>query len=163
MNDMVSWFVATPVGQTAFWVWLILGVGLLLLEMMLGTQWMLWAAASAGVVSVISLTGLPIGPASQASLFALLTLIMTLFTQKLMKPAATANINDPQQRWVGLHGQVLSGFEGTSSERFGRIIVQGVEWPAEYHGSSEALFHRDDPVQISAVTDGRIFIEPVQS
>jgi inner membrane protein len=161
MNDLLSWFVATPVGQTTFWAWLILGAALLLLEMMLGTQWMLWAAASAGLVSVISLTGLPIGPASQGAIFAALTLIGALFSKRLMKPVTAHNINDPHQRWVGLHGQVLSGFEGAGADRTGRVLVQGVEWPAEYHGRAETVFKPEDPVKIAAMKDGRIFIEPL--
>jgi len=48
-----------PMATQAFWLWLTFGILLLGVETILGTQWLLWAAVSAGLVAVMCLTALP--------------------------------------------------------------------------------------------------------
>ena len=61
----------------AFWFWLALGAVLLGVEAATGSGWLLWPAASAGVVAVISLLGLHLGALGEVAIFAGLTLITT--------------------------------------------------------------------------------------
>ena len=46
--DMNTLLLMGPMNTQAFWIWLVLGILLLGIEVFLGTQWLLWAAASAG-------------------------------------------------------------------------------------------------------------------
>lgn len=160
MFDMTSIFLMGPMSSQAFWIWLTLGILLLGAETFLGTQWLLWAAASAGVVAVICLTGLPFGFGLQVATFVVLSLIMSLLTRRFLKiPHATA-VNEPVTRVVGKQAEVLSGFERVpGGERTGRVIVDGVEWPAVLTGNDEELrLHKADRVVIDRVHEGRLFV-----
>eukprot|EP01042_Synura_sphagnicola_P030715 gene30715-39569_t len=121
-----------PAGSQAFWIWFTLGIMLLGLETFLGTQWLLWSATAAGLVSVICLTGLPFGFVLQVIVFAILSLIMTALTRRFMKHEdGQADINDPHLRLVGKQAEILSGFGLVAGgERTGRVVSDGVEWPA---------------------------------
>jgi len=113
-----------------FWVWAALAAALLAIEVMTGSGWLLWAAASAGVVAGLALlAGLSLPLAILA--FALLTMVSTLLARRyLPRTAITAeglDINDNVDRLVGHHGQAVQAFEG----RIGRVFIDGKEWAAE--------------------------------
>jgi inner membrane protein len=162
--DMVSIFLMGPMGTQAFWIWLTLGILLLGVEVFLGTQWLLWSAASAGVVAVVCLTGLPFGIVAQVITFATLSLAMSVMTRKFMKvPGAGPDVNAPNDRLLGKQAEVLSGFEFVAGgERTGRVSFEGVEWPAVLTaGADDAVLNKADRVVINAVHEGRLFVTPV--
>ncbi len=150
-----------PMGSQAFWIWLTLGILILGVEVFLGTQWLLWSAAAAGVVAVICLTGLPFGFVFQVATFAVLSLLMALLTRRLLRiPDAVTDINEPHVRLVGKQAEVLSGFDlATGGERTGRVIFDGVEWPAVLTSGNTPV-KASDRVVIEQVADGRLFIRP---
>jgi inner membrane protein len=153
--DFLSLLIATPIGTQAFWIWMVLGLALLGLEMLLGTQWLLWSAASAGVVAVITLTGVPMGVITQIVIFTALSVTSALWSRKLLKPALDHDINDPHQRMLNQPAIVLSGFEKGSLN--GRVSFDGVEWPAI---AEEALSVKPDAsVRIVAVKEGKLHIK----
>src|SRR5690606_18621556 len=140
-------------GVPAFWVWLIFGVFLLGLELFIGTQWLLWLAAAAGAVAIICLTPLPFGFLWQVVVFAAIGLALVLATRRLLsRPPLRTDINDANLRLVGRQAHVLSGFAETDGVREGRILIDGVEWPAEL-SSSEAVLP-DTPVVITGLGEG---------
>jgi membrane protein implicated in regulation of membrane protease activity len=152
-----------PMNTQAFWIWLVLGILLLGIEVFLGTQWLLWAAASAGVVAVLCLTGLPLGFVLQVVVFATLSLIMTVLTRRFLKvPGLSADLNNPHDRILGKQAEVLSGFEKVDGgERTGRVIVDGVEWPAVLNAAaSDAKVGKADRVVIESIVEGRLFVIP---
>lgn len=156
MPDFASFLISDPVGIQAFWVWLTLGVIVLGLEIMLGTEWLLWPAASAGVVALLTLAGLPIGFVFQVIIFSVLTLTLSILSRRLMKKDAPAgDINDPGLRLVGKTATVVEGF-GSSHE--GRVIFDGVEWPAVIEGDEDARLKAREPVKIVKVSDGKLVI-----
>jgi inner membrane protein len=161
--DMVSIFLMGPMGTQAFWIWLTLGILLLGVEVFLGTQWLLWSAASAGVVAVVCLTGLPFGIVAQIVTFALLSLGMSLLTRKFMRvPDGGPDVNAPNSRLLGKQAEVLSGFEFVAGgERTGRVSFEGVEWPAVLTaGTENAVLNAADRVVIADVQEGRLFVTP---
>ncbi len=161
--DMNTLLLMGPMNTQAFWVWLVLGILLLGIEVFIGTQWLLWAAASAGVVAVLCLTGLPLGFITQIVVFAVLCLIMTILTRRFLKvPGQGVDVNNPHERILGKQAEVLSGFERTDGgERTGRVVVDGVEWPAVLNATAgEAKLAKADRVVIESVSEGRLFVTP---
>lgn len=151
----------SPMGSQAFWIWLTLGILLLGAEVFLGTQWLLWSAAAAGAVAVICLTGLPFGFVLQATTFAVLSLVLTLLTKRLLRvPQSVTDINEPHTRLLGKQAEVLSGFDVvTGGERTGRVIFDGVEWPAVLK-SDDASIKASDRVIIETIAEGRLYVIP---
>ena len=60
-----------------FWTWAAVGAALLAAEVATGSGWLLWPAASAGLLAVLSLA-LPLGWLESAGLFAVLTIATSL-------------------------------------------------------------------------------------
>jgi len=111
------------------WIWAAVGAALLATEVLAGSGWLLWPAASAGVVAVVDGFGdLPLHTA--VLLFAGLTIISTLTARRYFPrrpPAEGRDINDNIGRLVGHEGRVVAAFKGGA----GRVFVDGKEWPAE--------------------------------
>jgi len=160
MFDLSNAWRIGPGGEHAFWIWLTLGVVLLITEVFLGTQWLLWSAASAGLVAVMCLTGLPLGLAGQVIIFAVLSLIMTILTRRFLKSGSghAADINDQHTRLVGRQAEVLSGFEATGADRTGRVLFDGVEWPAVLHDANQLSPGPSASVIIERVHEGRLYV-----
>lgn len=160
--DLNTILLLGPIGLNAFWLWFIFGLLLLGVEVFLGTQWLLWAAASAGIVAVICLTGLPFGVFLQALTFAILSGALGALTPRFLKVSShSPDVNDPHRRMVGKQAQVLSGFEPVAGgERTGRVVFDGVEWPAVLGDVGEAVLAADDRVVIERIYEGRVFVRP---
>jgi len=112
-----------------FWIWVALGAAILAVEILTGTGWLLWAAASAGVVGVVAgLAGLSF-PAALL-FYAALTIASTLLARRYLPRSLApegADINDNVGRLIGHRGQAVAAFEG----RAGRVFIDGKEWAAE--------------------------------
>jgi membrane protein implicated in regulation of membrane protease activity len=125
MSDLLGLYAAHPV-----WIWIALGAALLAVEVATGSGWLLWPAASAGIVAAaVAFAGLDL---SQAVLvFALLTISLALLARRYLPKSLTRHpphdINDNVARLVGHHGRVVAPFEGRS----GRVFIDGKEWAAE--------------------------------
>ena len=112
-----------------FWVWAAFGAALLAVEVLTGSGWLLWAAASAAVTAVVvALVHLTVPVA--ILVFAVLTLVSTLAARRYL-PRTTGtkdgDINDNVGRLVGHHGSAVKAFHG----RAGRVSIDGKEWAAE--------------------------------
>ncbi len=112
-----------------FWIWVALGAAILAVEILTGSGWLLWAAASAGAVGVIAgFTG--ISAPGAVLLYAALTIVSTLLARRYLPRALQAegaDINDNVARLVGHRGQAVAAFQGRS----GRVFIDGKEWAAE--------------------------------
>ncbi|UTP39036.1 NfeD family protein [Phenylobacterium sp. LH3H17] len=111
----------------ALWVWLALGAAILAVEVAFGSGWLLWPAASAGVVGLLS--GVLDTTAQEIGLFAALTIVSTLLARRFWPSKAEegADINDNVARLVGHRGKAAAPFDGRS----GRVLIDGKEWAAE--------------------------------
>ena len=113
-----------------FWLWVALAAGLLAVEVATGSGWLLWPAASAGVVALlVRYAGISLEAAFLS--FAVLTIVTTLLARRflpkslLRQPAH--DINDNVARLVGHHGRAVAAFKN----RAGRVFIDGKEWAAE--------------------------------
>ena len=71
------------------------------------------------------------------------------------------DVNDPHRRMIGKEAEVLSGFELVSGgERTGRVVFDGVEWPAVLGESSQMKLAASDRVIIERIYEGRVFVRP---
>jgi membrane protein implicated in regulation of membrane protease activity len=112
-----------------FWPWLALAALFLAIEVATGTGWLLWPAASAFVVGLLA-EALHPGLALELGLFAVLTIASTYLARRFLRPVLDStgpDLNDPLQRLVGQHGQVMAAFE----QGRGRVFVDGKDWAAE--------------------------------
>jgi membrane protein implicated in regulation of membrane protease activity len=113
-----------------FWAWVALGAALLAVEVVTGSGWLLWPAASAAIVALlVTFAGLSLSQA--AVVFALLTISLALLSRRYLPKSLLRHpahdINDNVARLVGHHGRAVSAFQG----RKGRVFIDGKEWAAE--------------------------------
>jgi membrane protein implicated in regulation of membrane protease activity len=115
----------------AFLAWMALAAILLSLEVVTGSGWLLWPAASAAAVGVIN-AGPDQSLLGQAATFAALTVASTFAGRRWLgrRLPRGHDPNDPLSRLIGHHGEAASSFEGGR----GRVFVDGKEWPAELVG-----------------------------
>ncbi len=138
------------------WLWLAIGALLLAVEVLTGSGWLLWPAASAGVVAIIAMLT-PFGPAAQAVIFAILTIASTYVGRRFIRgaPASSPDVNDASTRLIGHHGKASEAFTGGS----GRVFVDGKEWSARLEGSDSLA--AGAAVEVVAVLSGaRLMVRP---
>lgn len=143
MEAALDFHIAHP-----FWTWIALGGVLLAIEVALGTEYLLWAAASAGVVALIA-AAFRVGLPAELGLFAGLTVAVWLASWKFF-PATDRDgpdINDTSARVVGREGYALGSFMRGE----GRVFVEGKEWAAQAEGEAPADGER---VRVVALQDG---------
>jgi len=131
MPDLIHLFVTYP-----FWAWMAAGAVLLAIEIGTGTGYLLWPAASAGVIAVVAAALHP-GLAIEALSFALLTIASTLIGRRYMPTPFRhkgPDMNDRAARLIGKTGEIVQPFDAGK----GRVFVDGSEWAAEVgEGTSE--------------------------
>lgn len=139
----------------AFWFWVGLGAALLAIEVLTGTGWLLWAAATAAVVGVAAMLGLP--PAYAILLYAGLTIVSTLLARRYVPKSLQSrrhDINDNVARLIGHRGMAVGPFDG----RLGRVFIDGKEWAAELDGDPPLA--PGAQVQVVAVDGARLRVRP---
>jgi inner membrane protein len=112
-----------------FWVWAGLAAGLLAIEVMSGSGWLLWASASAAAAGAAA-AGLSLPLSTAVLVFALLTLTSTLLARRYLPPSAASeggDINDNHARLVGQRAAATQAFKNGA----GRVSIDGKEWPAD--------------------------------
>ena len=113
----------------AAWFWAGLAAALLAAEVATGSGWLLWPAASAGVVAVIEgFWSMPLTVA--VPLFAVLVIVSTLTARRYFPRRFAGHghdINDNISRVLGHEGRVAAPFV----QGVGRVFIDGKEWAAE--------------------------------
>ena len=151
MGSLIDLAAANP-----FWVWAAAGAALLAVEISTGSGWLLWPAASAGVVAILSLV-MPMDWLPATGLFAALTIVSTFAARRFMKRLQRHpghDINDNVARLVGHHGRSVGAF----ADRAGRVFIDGKEWAAELD-EGEALA-AGAPVEVTGVSGSRLRVRP---
>lgn len=134
----------------SLWIWMGLAAGLLAIEILTGSGWLLWAAASAAAIgtlgAVIALT-----PTMALLAFAILTIVSTLLARRYMPARASdgGDINDNVARLLGQRGAVVSA---------GRVAIDGKEWPAV---SEDGALKPGVPVEVVRVDGARLTVRAV--
>lgn len=139
------------------WIWAAIGAALLATEVVAGSGWLLWPAASAGVVAVIDgFSDLPF--AAAVLIFVALTIVSTLTARRYFPRRPTGDvqdINDNVARLVGHEGRVVAAFHAGA----GRVFVDGKEWPAELE-AGETL-EKGARVSVAGVSGVRLKVRSV--
>ncbi|HEY2658308.1 MAG TPA: NfeD family protein [Caulobacteraceae bacterium] len=136
-----------------FWAWLTTGALLLVFELMSGSGYLLWPAASAGVVALLCMV-LPLGWPAQVLIFVGLTIATTYVGRRYLRPAASMpgpDVNDKVARLIGRTGEVAHPF----SQGRGRVFVDGSEWAADADGD-EALIKGARVEVVEVLGGGRL-------
>jgi membrane protein implicated in regulation of membrane protease activity len=152
MPSIVELVAANP-----FWIWLGIGVILLAVEALTGSGWLLWPAASAGVVAVISLLGLHLGAPAEIGVFGVLTVVSTYLARRYLVRApddARGDINDQRLRLVGKTGKAVAAF----SHGKGRAFVENAEWPADLEAGGDLASGAQ--VVVTGVKGPRLIVKP---
>jgi inner membrane protein len=131
MDVLQDLFVIHP-----FWAWIALAAALLAIEVVTGSGWLLWPAASAGITALVAgFAGVATAPA--IALFAGLTIVTTFLGRRYLPRALAGHghdINDNVGRLVGHEGRAVTAFR----DAHGRVFIDGKEWAAEL-AEGEAL------------------------
>jgi membrane protein implicated in regulation of membrane protease activity len=119
----------------AFWAWAALAALLLAAELGGATGYLVWPAASAGVVAVVQLF---LRPELTIDLlaFAVLAVVSTLLARSLLPRRLQQpgpDINDRARDLIGHSGQAVGVFNAGR----GRVLVDGAEWIAETDEAAE--------------------------
>jgi membrane protein implicated in regulation of membrane protease activity len=139
-----------------FWIWAGIAAAILVFEILTGTGWLLWAAASAAATgAIVALGGL--GVPTAVLVFAVLTAVSTLLARRYLPRSVAADggdINDNVGRLVGHRGTAVATFAG----RAGRVFIDGKEWAAEL-AEGEAL-DAGASVEVVGVSGARLQVRP---
>lgn len=118
------------VAAQPFWLWAALAAVLLTLEVLSGSGWLLWPAASAGATALLVAVA-SVGTPVALLAFSVLTLVSTLAARRIFprRPRTHdgSDINDNVARLVGHRGWAARAFDGGA----GRVSIDGKEWAAE--------------------------------
>jgi membrane protein implicated in regulation of membrane protease activity len=144
-------------GAQPFWIWACFAAALLAIEVVTGSGWLLWAAASAAVTGVVAAMADP--PLFWTLLiYAVLTMASTLLARRYLPRSAAAHagdINDNVARLVGHRGSAAQAFARGS----GRVLIDGKEWPAELDEGE--VLEAGAEVRVTAVEGTRLRVRRV--
>jgi membrane protein implicated in regulation of membrane protease activity len=141
-----------------FWMWLAAGALLLALELATGSGYLLWPAASAGVVGLTTIAlhaNLPV----EVLIFALLTIASTYLGRRYLPPTSHRHgpdINDKAGRLVGRTGETRGLFAAGQ----GRVFVDGAEWSAELAAEQTAPAPGARIEVVEVLGGGRLKVKP---
>ena len=109
-----------------FWLWAGLAAVLLIVEMLTGSGWLLWPAASAGVAALL-VRFIGVGLEGAVLSFTVLTLATTLLARRFLPLGllrrTDQDINDGAGRLIGQQGRVVTSFR----DHMGRVFIDGKE------------------------------------
>ncbi len=125
--------------ELTVWHWIALALGLLVVEMAVGTFDLLWTAIAAGITALFA----SVAPESVSSweyevgVFAIAAVALVLAGRTLFgglrNPKSThPNLNDRFANMVGQTALVTSEFVGG----FGRVKINDSEWRAQFEGGT---------------------------
>lgn len=142
-------------GIEHYWIWLILGVALAVLEMLVPGVYLIWLAAAAVVIAAITfVSGPPL--AIQVIAFVSLALVFAFSAKRWLRerPIETTDplLNNRGGRLVGETALVTTAIESGS----GRVRVGDSEWIAR--GPDAAVGQR---VRITGSRGTDLLVEPV--
>jgi membrane protein implicated in regulation of membrane protease activity len=151
MASLADLYLAHPA-----WIWAGVAAALLAVEVAAGSGWLLWPAASAGVVAVVE--GFrEISPAAAVLIFAVLTIVSTLTARRYVPRRLASHahdINDNVARLIGHEGRVVTPFQAG----VGRVFIDGKEWAAELEGGE--TLDAGARIVVAAVGGARLKVRP---
>jgi len=155
MGDDGNSFMSLLEGMNSTY-WIILGVGLLILELVTGTTYILWPALAALVVGVLALTSM-FGWEMQFVLFFLISAVLLVVghthVRPRMKGGEPSDLNDRARSLLGLRVEAVTDFELGQ----GRVQVGDTQWRARIkEGNPKA----GSELQVKSVKGTTLIVEP---
>jgi hypothetical protein len=156
MEDLVTFLATMP-----FWYWWILAVGLLIIEIMTGTTYVLWPAASAAVVGFLDMTVLNGQWQLQLVIFAVLTFILTMFVTPYVsryvnnEKTDKENLNKRGSQKIGKRATVSTAFANGQ----GKVQLGDTVWLAEAEGGVDIA--EGTTVEVIDAQGTKVVVKPV--
>jgi len=139
--------------------WMLLGIGLLALELGTGTTYILWVAAAAILMAVITFI-LPLSWSVQFILFFVLSVALLVAGHKYVRPkfkgGEPSDLNDRSRSMVGMRVKAVSDFEVGK----GRVEVGDTQWAAALAEGSAKI---GDELRVLSVIGATLQVERVSS
>lgn len=136
--------------------WGLLGLGLVGLELVTGTTYILWPAVAALAMSAWVFF-LPLSWEMQFVLFFVLSTVLLvvghLYLKPLMKSGEPADLNDPGRTMLGRRVVAFTDFENGH----GRVTVGDTQWKASTEANDPKT---GDALVITAVAGATLIVEP---
>jgi len=136
--------------------WGLLGLGLVGLELITGTTYILWPAAAALILAVVVFF-LPLSWEMQFILFFILSIILLVaghrYLRPLMKSGEPTEVNDPGQSMLGRRVTAFTDFENGN----GRVTLGDTQWNASTEAADPMT---GDALVITSVAGTRLIVEP---
>ena len=136
----------------ALWAWLALAGVLGVIELLTGSGWLLWPAATAAVVAVLAAYA-GLSPGQAVLVYALITISAVLLARRYLPRSLlhpVGDINDNVARLVGHRGQAVTAFH----HHAGRVFIDGKEWAAELEGADG--LEAGAPVEVTGVAGAHL-------
>jgi membrane protein implicated in regulation of membrane protease activity len=109
----------------AEWMWVVLGLVLIITEMIVPTFFIIFLGLSALIVAVTTLLGFSDSLASQLLVFAIASVLLMLLLRGKLKKAISADEMQPDYM-----GQLATVTETIVPGREGKVSYRGSVWPA---------------------------------
>ena len=137
--------------------WLFVGFGLLILEVLTGTMYILWPAVAALIVALVVFI-LPLSWSMQFLLFFILATALLIYGHKVLKPqmkgGEPSDLNDRARSMQGMRVKAIADFETGR----GRVQVGDTQWRASMEtGDAKA----GDELRVVNVKGTTLQVEPV--
>jgi len=138
--------------------WLILAFGLLVVEVLSGTSYLLWPAAAAFIVGLVAFILPMMGPEMQFLLFAIMTVVLLFVGHKYVRPKVhggePSDLNDRARSMIGMRVKAVSDFD----TGLGRVHVGDTQWRASMDkGNAKS----GDELRVTSVVGTTLAVEPV--
>lgn len=136
--------------------WGLIGIGLIGLELVTGTTYVLWPAAAA-IILAVGVFLLPLTWEMQFLIFAILSVILLFvghfYLRPLMKSDEPSDTNNPVRAMVGRRVVAFSDFENGE----GRVTVGDTQWKASTDGEDPKT---GDALVITNVVGTTLNVQP---
>jgi hypothetical protein len=125
----MDWLLQTLAG-VEYWHWLALGLGLLLVELLTGTTYLLWPAVAAWITGLAAMI-IPMPFAAQIAIFAVAVVTLLLCARPLVRNrlliGPETDLNEPGRQLTGAQAVAVCAF----AQGEGRVKLGDTEWRAE--------------------------------
>jgi len=136
--------------------WGLLGLTLVGLELITGTTYILWPAASALILAVLVFF-LPLSWEMQFVLFFILSIILLFaghrYLRPLLKSGEPTEVNDPSQTMLGRRVTAFTDFQNGH----GRVTLGDTQWSASTDSDNPKT---GDALVITSVAGTTLIVEP---
>lgn len=119
------------------WWWVALAIGLIAIEMLTFSFFLIWPGLAAVVVAVILWIVPDLSGNLQVMLYAIISLVLTLAGRAWVQgrePVSASGLNERSSQMIGRRALVIDGFDRSD---LGNVEVDGIRWRARMEPGAE--------------------------